>query len=349
MQHTIAPALNQFIIQMPKVELHLHLEGSIRPATLLAIAQRNGIELPARDEAGVVQLFQYRNFSDFLTVFTSLARALTRGEDFEQIAYELGNHLADQRVLYAEVMISPSQYYNRGLDLDEIVQGAAAGFDQVQAERGIHINLVFDYGRQFGLDDAWRLLDVAIHNMPHSVVGWSIGGDEANFPPELYTQVFEAAQRAGLQTAAHAGEVVGPRSIWSAVDLLKAKRIGHGIRSIDDPALIEHLIEQGVVLDVCPSSNLYTGVTDPITSHPLRQLLDAGVGVTLNTDDPVFFHTTLTDEYRLAANVFGCDAEELSNIVLNAAQAAFLPVNEKRALVNHIERRIEMLRCELDV
>ncbi|GAB4213072.1 MAG: adenosine deaminase [Roseiflexaceae bacterium] len=346
---TLTPDLQAFIARMPKVELHLHLEGSISPATLLQIAQRNGVAIPAHDLAGVEQLFRYRNFSEFLAVFMVLARALMRGEDFEQIAYELGCSLAEQRVLYAEVMISAVQYYNRRLDLDELVQGAAAGFARARREHGIVVNMAFDYGRQFGVETAWKVLEIAQRNIPNSLVAWSIGGDEIHYPPEPFAEVFAAARRAGLRVMAHAGEVVGPPSVWGAVDALQVERLGHGIRSIEDPALIQHLRDRQVVLDVCPMSNLRTGAVSSLNGHPLRRLFDAGLRVTLNTDDPTFFGTTLNEEYERAAQLFGFSAAELGALACNGAEAAFLPPEQRTALVARIEREVAALRAELDV
>ncbi|HJZ48938.1 MAG TPA: adenosine deaminase [Roseiflexaceae bacterium] len=344
MYQPISPALDAFITRMPKVELHLHLEGSITPATLLRIAERNHVDLPARDEAGVAQLFKYKNFQEFLTVFMILARSLKRGEDFELLAYELGHHLADQNARYAEVMISAFQYYSRGVDLDEVVQGTAAGFARVQRERGIRVGIAFDYGRQFGVETAWKVLEIAVRNMRHGLIAWSIGGDEVNYPPELFTEVFAAARQAGLRLMAHAGEVGGPPSIWGAVDALGVERLGHGIRSVDDPALLDHLRARGTVLDISPTSNVCTGAVANIEVHPLRQLFDAGLHITLNSDDPTFFNTTLTDEYRLAARMFGFNADELTTLALNGVRATFLPDAEKQALLREFEREIEELR-----
>ena len=348
-ERTISPALDAFITRLPKVELHLHLEGSITPATLLRIARRNGVDIPARDEAGVAQLFNYQNFHEFLTVFMALARSLIRGEDFEDIAYELGLHLADQNALYAEVMISPSQYFMRGLDMDELVQGAAAGFARAERERGTRVSLAFDYGRQFGVDLAWQILEIAIRNRRHGVVAWSIGGDEVNNPPEPFAELYAAARQAGLRLMAHAGEVVGPPSVWGAVDALGCERLGHGIRSIDDPSLLAHLRERAITLDISPTSNLRTGAVASVAAHPLRRLFDAGVRVTVNTDDPTFFATTLNDEYRLAATAFGFDAGDLAALALNGVRATFLPEGEQSALLRHFEDRIGMLRAELGV
>ena len=349
MRQSLPPALDAFIARMPKVELHLHLEGAIKPATLLKIAQRNNVDIPARDEAGVAQLFNYKNFHEFLTVFMALARSLIRGEDFADIAYELGLHLADQHVVYAEVMISPAQYYTRGLDLDEIVQGAAAGFARAQRERGTRVNLAFDYGRQFGVEMAWRILEIAVRNRQNTLVAWSIGGDEVGNPPEPFEEVFAAARRSGLHTMAHAGEVAGPPSVWGAIHTLACERLGHGIRSADDPRLLDVLRESHVTLDVSPTSNVCTGAVADIAAHPLRRLYDAGVLVTLNTDDPTFFGTTLNDEYRLAARAFNFGAAELVAIGLNGARAVFLPDDEKTSLLNRVEQEIAQLRAELGV
>ncbi|MGQ9547351.1 MAG: adenosine deaminase [Roseiflexus sp.] len=348
-QQQLLPALDTFVLRMPKVELHLHLEGAIRPSTLLALAERNGVDLPARDEAGVAQLFNYHNFHEFLTTFMVLARSLTTGYDFEQVAYELGEYLAQQRVRYAEVMISPVQYHRRALDLDEVVQGAASGFARAAREYGVRVGLVFDYGRQFGVELAWQLLEHAIRNMPYGVVGWSIGGDEINYPPEMFAEIFAAARRVGLQVMAHAGEVVGPASVWGAIDVLGVRRVGHGIRSIDDSELLATLRTRSIVLDVCPTSNVRTGAVPNLDMHPLRRLFDSGVPLTINTDDPVFFNTTLCNEYRLATQHFGFTADDLLRITLTGAHAAFLSEMDRMALARELEKEIADLRTELGV
>ncbi|HMO58639.1 MAG TPA: adenosine deaminase, partial [Roseiflexaceae bacterium] len=256
--YPLSPALREFIARMPKAELHLHLEGTIAPATLLEIAQRNQVEIPARDTDGVRQLFDYRDFHEFLTVFMALARALLYRKDFEQIGYELGASLAQQQVRYAEVMISPAQYFRRGMDLHEVIDGTLAGFAQAEHEFGVQLKLAFDYGRQFGVEQGWRILEQVIAHGNGSVVAWSIGGDEVGHPPEPFAELYEAARQAGMRVMAHAGEVVGPPSVWGAIDTLGAERLGHGIRSIEDPQLIEELRRRRVTLDVCPTSNVRT-------------------------------------------------------------------------------------------
>lgn len=338
-----------FIRRMPKIELHLHLEGAVAPRTLLELAEQNGVELPARDVAGVEQLLRYRNFSEFLTVFMAMARAIVHGEDFARVAYELGLELAAQQVRYAEVMLSPMQHINRGMNLRETIEGTAAGFARAERETGIMVRLALDHGRQYGPALAWYVLEVARETMPLGVVGWSIGGNELDYPPEPFAELYAAARQYGLGLMAHAGEVVGPASVWGAINALGCARIGHGIRSIDDPALLHELGRRGVVLDVCPSSNLRTGATASWATHPLRALREAGVAVTINSDDPTFFQTTLTEEYRRAVAYLGLSIDELCATVLTAARSAFLPDAARMALERRVSAELQVLRAELGV
>lgn len=341
----ITAQLDEFITMMPKVELHLHLEGTITPRTLLDLAERNRVELPASDEDGIAALFRYRDFGEFLRVFMGLARAIVTGEDFERLAYELGADLGAQRVRYAEVMISPMQHLTRGVDLYEAIAGAMAGFARAEREFGVVVRLALDYGRGYGTEMAWRVLEIARAARHLGVVAWSIGGQEIGHPPEPFAPIFAAARAAGLGLMAHAGEVVGPASVWGAVESLGVARLGHGIRSVDDPQLLRTLRERGIVLDVCPTSNLLTGAVASWEEHPLRRLRDAGLALTINSDDPTFFHTTLTEEYRRAVTHFGFGADELCHAVRTAAAASFLPPAERAALCRRIDAELAELRA----
>lgn len=347
----LTPQLDAFIVRMPKVELHLHLEGSVAPQTLLELAQRNRVEIPAQDVAGVERLFEYCHFREFLDVFMVLAGAIVTGEDFERLAYELGLALAAQHVVYAEVMLSPMQHIRRGVDLCEAIDGAAAGFARARRERGILVQLALDYGRQYGPDGAWPVLDAALRSRANevNVVAWSIGGNEIGHPPEPFAEVFAAARAGGLHLMAHAGEVVGPASVWGALQTLGVERLGHGIRSADDPTLLDYLSTTGVALDVCPSSNIYTGAVPSWESHPLRQLYASGATVTINSDDPTFFQTTLTDEYRKIVDYFGFTADDICNLVRGSVQAAFLADPARTALLQQVDAQLGALRSELGV
>ncbi|OAN45039.1 adenosine deaminase [Chloroflexus islandicus] len=345
----LTPALATFIERMPKIELHLHLEGAVAPRTFLELSQRNGIPLPVRTEQELAALFHYEDFHAFLGAFMALAATIVHGEDFELLAFDLGMELAAQHVVYAEVMLSPMQHVRRGVDLREALAGTAAGFARAAQHGGPRVGLVLDYGRQYGAAAAWPILETAIACRSIGVVGWSIGGNEIGHPPEEFIELFAAARAAGLGVMAHAGEVVGPASVWGAIDVLEVSRIGHGIRSVDDPALLAALAARGIVLDVCPSSNIRTKAITAWPAHPLRQLYDAGVPVTINSDDPTFFETTITEEFRRAAHYLGFTAADFCAMTRTAAQATFLPPAERAALLATIEPSLHQLRAELGV
>ncbi|WP_298816777.1 adenosine deaminase [Chloroflexus sp.] len=345
----VSPTLESFIARMPKVELHLHLEGSVAPQTFLTLSRRNGIPIPASTEQELQALFHYDDFHAFLDTFMALAATVIHGEDFELLAYELGLSLAAQNVVYAEVMISPMQHVRRGLDLREVLAGAAAGFARAARYNGPRVGIVLDYGRQYGAEAAWPILETAIACRSLGVVGWSIGGNEIGHPPEEFAALFTTARNAGLGVMAHAGEVVGPASVWGAIDVLEVSRIGHGIRSIDDPELVTTLAARGIVLDVCPSSNIRTRAVAGWPSHPLRQLYEAGVPVTINSDDPTFFETTITEEFRRAAQYLNFTADDFCAMTRTAARATFLPPEAQMMLVKTIEQAQSSLRAELGI
>jgi adenosine deaminase len=343
----LAAPIEQFIRRMPKVELHLHLEGSARAATLLDMAAHNGVALPAADVPALEERFRYNSLQEFIRVYMDCVRAIVSGADFERLAYELALDLAAQQVYYAEVMISPMQYLLRGLDFDEILEGIAAGYARAERETGIVVRTAFDYGRQYGVERAWEALAIARAARDRGVVAFSIGGDELNHPPERFQPVFAAAAESGLRLMAHAGEIVGPASVWGAVQVLGCERIGHGIHSIDDPALLAELRERRVMLDVSPTSNLRTGASPSLEAHPLRRLFEAGVRISINSDDPTFFQTTLTDEFRLAVGHFGFSVDEICAVILDSARATFLLPEQQAALIARIEAGQIALRQEL--
>lgn len=341
--------LAAFIERMPKVELHLHLEGAVMPQTFLALSRRNNISLPVQTEEELLELFHYGDFHNFLETFMALAATIVSGEDFELLAFELGMALGRQHVVYAEVMMSPMQHVRRGVDLREALAGAASGFARARRQGGPHVGIVLDYGRQYGAEAAWPILETAIACRSLGVVGWSIGGNEIGHPPEEFAELFAAARRAGLGLMAHAGEVVGPASVWGAIDVLEVSRIGHGIRSVEDPLLLKVLAERDVVLDVCPSSNIRTKAVTSWQTHPLRQLYDAGVPVTINSDDPTFFETTLSEEFRRIAHHFGFTADDFCRMTLTAIRATFLSPAERDALLTTIAQEQQRLRTALGV
>lgn len=321
-------SLVSWVRQMPKVELHVHLEGSIRPQTLAELAARNHVDLPG----GVGAIYGFSDFPSFLEAYMRCAACLCTHEDFERVTYEFLCDEAAQGVRYCEVFLSPMQHLRRDFDFDCIMHAIHEGHQRAHAESGIRMGVIFDHGRQFGVEAGFLVLDRALATRHYGIIGLGLGGDEIHFPAEMFGDLFTRAGRAGLQLTAHAGEVCGPESVWDAIRSLHVRRIGHGIHAIEDPALIQYLRQENIYLDICPTSNLRTGAVPALAEHPVRRIFEAGVPITLASDDPALFQTNLVQEYRLLADHFGFTREELWQINLNSVRASFLPPEEKAAL-----------------
>jgi adenosine deaminase len=345
------PATVAFIRALPKAELHVHLEGTIRPATLLALARRHNVELPARDEAGLRRFYRFRDFNHFIEVWIIINECLRSGEDFELITRELGAEAGRQNIRYLEVTFTPYPHVlRRGLTWDEILAGIEAGRIEARRAWGVEIRLIPDIARDCYragmMEAATQTAEWAVAGQDRGVVALGLGGGEAGNPPEAFAEAFAYARAGGLHSAPHAGEVAGPESVWGAIRALHAERIGHGVRAIADPALMAYLRDHRIPLEVCPTSNVCTGAVPSLEAHPVRLLYDAGVYITLNSDDPPMFNTTLLDEYLLLAARFGFTARELAHLSLNAVHAAFLPAAEKQALAARFQAEIDHLLAQ---
>lgn len=334
---------------VPKAELHVHLEGAIRPETLLVLAQRNGVALPAQTVEEARNWIQFRDFMHFLQVFRAACSCLCTTEDFEQAVYELGAELASQNVRYAEVTFTEATHFNRGIAEHVYLDGLARGRSRVKAELGVELGWIFNivrYWEDASLIDplAEHTTKVAIEGQDIGVVALGLAGAEAYAGPEHYTRWFDEALAAGLHSAPHAGEHGGPESVWGAVRALRAERLGHGVRSVEDPALVTHLAERRIPLDVCPISNVRLGVAESLETHPLPRLLEAGVIVTVNSDDPAIFNTTLTDDYTTLVEPFGLSVAQIDEISLNGFRSSFLPPDRKIALEAEVRRELTELK-----
>jgi aminodeoxyfutalosine deaminase len=285
-------------VTYPKVELHVHLEGTVRPATLLEIAQRNGYALPVDSVEGVRTLYEYRDFTHFIEVFMLTSGALEREEDFRQVVVEYAEEAVSHGAVYLEAIFSLGLW--RGLDSDIVFTGVCDGADEARERYGIEIRLTPDIARVYSLEEAMQVVRYAIKYRDRGVVGVGLGGPEAEHPPEPYAPAFELARSEGLAAVPHAGEHAGPASIRGALDALGARRIRHGIRAAEDPELLQELADRRVVLDVCPISNVRTGAVRSLQEHPLPQLVAAGAICSLSTDDPAMFGTDLSREYAAA-------------------------------------------------
>ncbi len=284
----------------PKIELHVHLEGTIRPATLLALARANGLSLPADTEAGLADLYRFRDFDHFIEVWILTTNCLRRDDDFRRITVDYAAEAAAHGAVYMEAIFSPIERTWRGISWDAIFSGYCDGAQQAWEEHGVRVLLTPDITRGAPVEDAERAVDHCLAYAERGVVAVGLGGEEAAYPPERFAAPFARARAGGLGSVPHAGEAAGPPSIRGALDVLGADRIRHGIRAVEDAGLLSELAARRIVLDVCPVSNLRTGVVRTPAEHPLPRLVAAGIPCSISTDDPAMFDTDLTRELELA-------------------------------------------------
>jgi len=333
--------LRRLLHALPKVDLHRHLEGSLRLETLAEIAQEHGIDLPSYD---LEQLRPYVQFTDeepgfhrFLEKFKLLRRFYTTREAVKRVAYEAVVDAATDNVKYLELRFSPSALaHAQNFPLHEVTEWVIEAVEQAQAETGVMARLLCAVVRHDSIDLARQVIEVAIAYRDRGIVGVDLTGDEVHYPAAPFAPLFGRVADYGLGITIHAGEAGGAENVREAVEVLHAQRIGHGIRSIEDSKVVQLLRQQGVALEICPTSNLQTGVVDNFGLHPLRDLYVLGVNVTINTDDPSISDTSLTDEYMVAMMGLGVTLRDLRMCTRNSIRAAFLPPEAKQ----HLERLI---------
>jgi adenosine deaminase/aminodeoxyfutalosine deaminase len=322
-----------FIRSLPKAELHLHLEGSVSPHTLVELRERHGKESTLAEAEA---LYQYKDFSGFLMAFKTLTEDLQSPEDYELIAYRMIEQLKAENVLHAEVYVSVGVCLWRKLDFDAIFEGLERARARGEKDFGVSLLWIFDAVRQFGPARAQEVFELAAKYREQNVIGIGIGGDEQKAPPELFRDQYAYARDQGLRLTCHAGENAGPESIWGALNL-GAERIGHGLTSGSDAELMEELATRQIALEICLTSNLRTACCARMQDHPLRRYFDQGLMLTLNTDDPAMFATSLTHEYELAQAHFGFTDEHLRELARNSFEASFVPAEKKLALLNLLD------------
>ena len=343
-------SLDTYLRAAPKAELHIHLEGSIRPATLLTLAARNHVPLPATTEAGLRDWFAYRDFDHFIEMYVTCTKCLRTAEDYELVVYECGAEMARQNIRYAEVTFSPSTNWVFGVPQAVWWPGLTQGRARVRADFGVEINWVFNIVRSWTDETrtgptADYTTSVAIEGMGDGVVALGLGGSEVGRPPEPFAPWFDRARAAGLHSDPHAGEMAGPESIWGALRALGAERIGHGVRAIEDAALVASLAVHHVPLEIAPTSNIRLGIYPNFAAHPLRRLHDAGVIVTINSDDPPLFNTTLNDEVALLTEAFALSIETIDDILLNAVRHSFLPPKRRQEMEASFRAELAALKA----
>ncbi len=321
------------IESVPKAELHVHLEGTATPALVRTLAERNGMTLPkalfAHENA-----FAWTDFLHFLETYDLAASVIRTPEDYRDVTYDYLSRCAGEGVVYCEMMSSPDHAAANGMTYGDHLEGIAAGIDDARRDHGIEGFIIVTCVRHFGVDRAMAVARETVRHDHPLLVGFGMGGDELGFPPGQFAEVFALVAAEGLPCTVHAGEFGDPASIRQAIDMLPVVRLGHGVRAAEDPALVRDLVDRDIVLECCPTSNIATKVYPDFASHAFTALRDAGVRVTLNSDDPPFFHTSVGLEYKVAHEHFGLGAEDLRAITRTALEAGFAPEDRRHALLS---------------
>ncbi len=334
------PSLVSFIARLPKVELHVHLEGAVRPETLRELA-RHKRRLEAETEEWVRarerEHYRYQNFRGFLDAFKLVTLLLETPEDYALATTRLLEELARQNVKYVEIILAAGVILWKNQSLAAIFGAVREAASEAERRLGLRANWIFDAIRHFGPAHVRAVAEEAARYRSAGVVALGIGGDEAQGPAEWFSNVFREARAQGLHVLAHAGEAAGPESVRQAVELLGAERIGHGLAAAQDPSVTALLRERRIPLEVCPTSNLATGVLARLEDHPLPHFLESGLVVTLNSDDPAMFGTSLESEFMLAATQFGLQQDVLAGLCENAIRSAFLAEEAKAALLKGLQ------------
>jgi adenosine deaminase len=338
--------IEKFITQMPKVELHVHLEGSVRPQTLLKLAGRHQVPPPAATMEGLQKWYTFRDFGHFVEIYLAISGCLRTADDIELIAREFLEGQAEQNIVYSEVTFTPyNQFLANRLGFQEQLAAVNRARAWGEKELGVRMGIIVDIPRSVTPAEGEIIADWVIEGYGTGVIALGLGGPERGNPPEKFQTAFDRARRAGIPCILHAGETEGPQSIWSALRVAGSRRIGHGVRAAEDADLLAYLREKQVPLEVCPSSNICLKVFPSMAEHSLPRLMEAGLYVTLNSDDPPMFNTTLTNEYLLGQKCFDWGQHTIEQLALNAVKANLLPDDERSAMVQEFQMAFKKLKA----
>ncbi len=344
-QPEVTSGLRAQLRGLPKVDLHRHLEGSLRIQTLAEIAREHGIDLPSYDIESLRPFVTVTNeqpdFHRFLEKFRLLRRFYPTREAVERIAYEAVADAAADNVRYLELRFNPSaQARMQGFSLEQVTAWVCNAVARAQRDLGVRVGLIMQISRDESLEVASQMVDVALAYRDKGIVGLDLAGDEVRYPARGFSEVFRRARQEGLNITIHAGEAAGAQNVHEAIELLGAQRIGHGLRTVENSEVVRLVRDRGVTLEICPTSNLQTGAVRRLGQHPLTDLMTLGLRVTINTDDPSVSDTTLTDEYMVVMLTMGTTLEQIKRTIVTAAEAAFLPPDEKEQLVAWFHREL---------
>ena len=320
--------IEQLIKKLPKVEQHIHIVGSIRPETLLWLAEEGSLDKPFKTPTDAQRFFQYKSFPQFIDVYCTVVDCITKESQFERITYEMLESDAKCNVKYVEASFSAPDHVLRGLDYGKMLDAINRGINRARMDFGIECNVRVDLVRNYGPERGMEVLDW-IKSKNDNIMSIDLGGSEERFPAKPYKSVYQRARNMGLHLVAHAGEAACAESIWQAVDELGVEHIGHGVTAINEPELLEHLKKRSITIETCPTSNLRTRVVRTLKSHPIKAFYDLGLTVTVNTDGPSMFGTDMNNEYLQLHRQLGFSLSELFNLSLNAVNSSFIQEESK--------------------
>jgi aminodeoxyfutalosine deaminase len=325
-----------FVAGLPKAEIHVHHVGSASPRIVSELAARHPGTVPA-DLEELREFYTFRDFGHFIEVYLAVVDLLREPEDIRLLTYEVATDMAAQNIRYAELTLTPWTSVAAGIPIEAFVEAVEDARVAAERDHGVRLRWIYDIPGESGLPAGEDTLQYALHHAPDTLIGFGLGGPEVGVDRPQFADVFAQARAAGLHSVPHAGETTGPQTVWDALRDLGAERIGHGTSSVQDPELLAHLAEHRIPLEVCPTSNIATRAVDRLENHPIKQLHDAGVLVTVNSDDPPMFGTTLNREYEIAADLLGLDESGIAELAKNAVQASFLPDADKASLAAEID------------
>lgn len=334
-------ALSEFIAGLPKAELHVHHVGSASMRIVSELAERHPGTVPS-DPDRLREFYTFRDFAHFIDVYLAVVDLIRSPEDVRLLTYEVARELAEQQVRYVELTCTPYTSVlphrdDAGMPIQAYTEAIEDARTSAERDFGIRMRWIYDIPGEFGVPAAEATLAFALNHRPDSLIGFGLGGPEIGVPRPQFKPHFDAARAAGLRSVPHAGETTGPDTVWDALHLLGAERIGHGTSSALDPELLAHLAASGVALEVCPSSNVATGAVPSLAEHPLRAFVEAGVTVTINSDDPPMFGTTLNREYEIAADLLALDQNGVAELARTAVRASFADDAVKTDLITEID------------
>ena len=330
------PAQRDFIEGLPKVELHLHIEGSLEPELMFNLAQRNDIDLPFNSVAEVRDAYNFSNLQDFLDIYYRGMSVLQTEQDFFDLTWAYLQKIAAQNVMHTEIFFDPQGHTERGIEFETVLNGITKALNDGEQKLGLTSRLIMCFLRHLSEEDAFKTLEQAL---PHKakIVGVGLDSSEVGHPPSNFENVFAKAREEGFLVVAHAGEEGPPEYVWEALDLLKVNRVDHGNRSLEDDGLVQRLVDECIPLTVCPLSNLKLCVVSDLRNHPIRKMLDFGLKVTINSDDPSYFGGYMNENFIQVTEALALEESHLTMITRNAIEASFLDESDKSALQQRLE------------